>query len=116
MIVPSGCRKQPFTMYPLQCTIGLINNETIAMSDEKATKRNAMLRAIYNRMPPSIGAMERYNIIAEITRSSQIAVRSWISQNDKRYIPQIKLEAVKAAYQKYGSTLQKKVGQQSVTP
>jgi hypothetical protein len=85
------------------------------MSDS-GEKRNSLLRAIFDRMPASMPIMQRYTVIAEVTRSSQIAVRTWMAPHDSRSIPQIKLEAVQAAFQKYGSSLQKKVGQHATTP
>lgn len=78
--------------------------------------RNEDLRKIFQDMPPSIPYMQRYEIIAKITCSNESSARSWISGDDKRHIPEIKLKAVKEAVSRYGNALQERVGQHAITP
>ena len=70
--------------------------------------RNAELRKIFQDMPASIPLMERYEIIAKITCSEHNTARAWISGDDKRMIPEIKLKAIKEAVKLYGNGLRKK--------
>jgi len=70
-------------------------------------ERNAEVRKIFQDMPVSIPLMERYKIIARVAMSEESSARSWISDDDKRFIPAIKLQAIKEAARKYGNGLLK---------
>ena len=74
-------------------------------------QRNAEVRKIFQDMPASIPLMQRYEIIAKVAMSNESSARSWISEDNKRFIPEIKLKAIKEAVARYGASLQPKVGQ-----